>query len=173
MKWIRHESIVCAINHSVEGVFLERRRSSCCSYYWLHLGKFSFKFLLCLFKTEVLVANTSSYNEIELNLVMRNIRAGNAQCPLAVGVAKLLVLSQLATEDMAEGNCKPYCRGLKTCGVTKIKTDVTAQKEQHTFLCRCHGAACKDISLWLPQAAAINPMVAMEICDVRVKYKWY
>ena len=114
-----------------------------------------------------MIANTTSYEELELTITTRNVKVAYTECLAPTDIGKLLVLTHPVTAHMAEGNSKPFCQGVQACDVIHTQMDTTTLMEQHTILCRCHGGACTDLALLLSEGMAVNPAVPMEICDVR------
>ena len=115
-----------------------------------------------------MIANTSSYVELEVTTSTRNIKTVYPECA-TTDVNKLLLLTQSASMHMSEGSCRPFCQGIQTCDVTKTQMNMMTQAEEHTFLCRCPGDACTDLALFLSEGTAVDPTLPMEICDVRTK----
>ena len=79
----------------------------------------------------------------------------------------MLVLTNSAVAQMAEGNCEPFCQGVRACDVTQTRLNTTTQREQHNFRCGCHGEACRDLALMSSAGMAVDPALPMEICDYR------
>ena len=116
-----------------------------------------------------MIANTTSYEELEFTITTRNIKIAHTECLAPSGIGKLLVLTHPVTAHMAEGNCKPFCQGVQSCDVRQTQMNTTTLMEQHTILCRCRGGACTDLALLLSEGMAVNPALPMEICDVNPK----
>ena len=113
-----------------------------------------------------MVANTSAYSELEVTLSTRNIKTVYTEC-LSTNVNKLLLLTQSAATHMAEGDCEPFCQGVRACDVTQTQVNTTTQTEKHTFLCRCPGDTCADLALFSSDGMAIDPALSMGICDIQ------
>ena len=116
-----------------------------------------------------MVANTRSFEQLEVTISMRNIRTVYTKCRPHAGVGKMLLLTQSAPMHMARGQCKPFCNGIQACAVTKTQPGTKNQTEQHTFLCRCPDGTCADLALLLSEGTAVDPTLPMEICDIRTK----
>ena len=113
-----------------------------------------------------MIANTSSYSELEVTLSTRNINTVYTECT-TTDVNKLLLLTQSDPIPMAEGPCKPFCQGIQACDVTQAQLNTTTQTEKHTYLCRCNGDTCTGLALLLSEGMAVNPALSMGICDIR------